>query len=168
MADIIIISTLFAVMVTLAIATVSDIRHRRIRNILPLILIGLYGIFALTTQLQGDANQVNIINGLLTGGTILAGGLVLFALRAMGGGDVKLAAALSLFAGTQYIAEVLVLIALSGGLVSGVTWAYTKVRQKQNKVDAENRHSVPYGVAISISGIWLCFQLLKVANIAIM
>ncbi len=166
MADIIIISTLCAVMVILAIAAVSDIRHRRIQNILPLILIGLYGIFALTAQLQNDIYQVNIINGLLTGGIILAGGLVLFALKAMGGGDVKLAAALSLFAGTQYIAEVLILIALSGGLVTGVTWAYTKVRQKQNKVDAANRHSVPYGVAISISGIWLCIQLLKVANFA--
>lgn len=167
MADIIIISTLCAVMVVLIIAAISDIRHRRIRNILPLILIGLYGVFILTAQLQSDTYQVNIINGLLTGGITLAGGLVLFALGAMGGGDVKLAAALSLFAGTQYIAEVLILIALSGGLVTGVTWAYTKLRQKQNKVDAANRHSVPYGVAISISGIWLCIQLLKVANFAI-
>ena len=168
MADIIIISTLFAVMVTLIIAAVSDIRHRRIRNILPLILVGLYGIFALTAQFQNDAYQVNIINGLVTGGIILAGGLVLFALGAMGGGDVKLAAALSLFAGTQYIAGVLILIALSGGLVTVVTWAYTKVRQKQNKVDAANRHSVPYGVAISISGIWLCIRLLEDANFAIL
>lgn len=167
MADIIIISTLCAVMVVLIIAAISDIRHRRIRNILPLILIGLYGVFILTAQLQSDTYQVNIINGLLTGSLTLAGGLVLFALGAMGGGDVKLAAALSLFAGTQYIAEVLILIALSGGLVTGVTWAYTKLRQKQNKVDAANRHSVPYGVAISISGIWLCIQLLKVANLAI-
>lgn len=167
MADIIIIFTLCAAMAVLVIAALSDIRHRRIRNILPLILIGLYGIFALTTQLQSDVYQVNIINGLLTGGSMLVGGLVLFALGAMGGGDVKLAAALSLFAGTQYIAGVLILIALSGGLVTGVIWAYAKIRQKQNKVDAANRHSVPYGVAISISGIWLCIQLLKVANPAI-
>ena len=167
LADIIIISILYTVMAILVIAAISDIRHRRIPNILPIILIILYSIFALMTHFHDDAYQLNVIDGVLTGGILLACGLVLFALGAMGAGDIKLAAALGLFAGSQYITAFLILMTLSGGLLSGVVWVHMKLSPKQNKVDGANRHSVPYGVAISISGIWLCIQLLHVANFAI-
>lgn len=145
-------------MAVLVIAAVTDIKHRRIPNILSLMMIGLYGVFALSVHLQGGDYQVNILNGLLTGGIMLIVGMGLFALGAMGGGDIKLAAALSLFAGSHYIAAVLILITLSGGLIAIAIWAYRKLQTKQNKVDVANRDSVPYGVAISISGIWLCIQ----------
>lgn len=166
MIGIIIIITLSAVMAILVIAAVTDIKHRRIPNILSLIMVGLYGVFALSAHLPGSEYQVDILNGLLIGGIMLTVGMGLFALGAMGAGDIKLAAALSLFAGSHYIAAVLILITLSGGLIAGATWAYRKLRTKQNKVDVANRVSVPYGVAISISGIWLCIQHLGAVSFA--
>lgn len=160
--DVIVTTTLCIVMLVLVYAAFNDIKHRRIPNSLSLVLIVLYGTFALATQFQDSTTPVDFINGLLTGIGVLAGGLVLFGLGVMGGGDIKLAAALSLFAGTPYLPAVLILITLSGGILAGATWGYSKLKPKQNKVDGANRDSVPYGVAISISGVWLCIQLLKV------
>ena len=158
-------SILFAVIIILVIAAIGDIKHRRIPNLLSLLLVALYGAFALSIHLQGG--DVAFMGGLIAGGGVLAGGFVLFAMGAMGGGDVKLAAAIALFAGSKYIIGLLILISLFGGLVAGFTWLYSKRTSKENKVDGANRHSVPYGVAISISGLWLCIQLLDAVSFAL-
>ena len=159
------VSTLCAVIVILFLAAFGDVKYRRIPNSLSLLLVALFCVFALSMHLMGG--EINILNSLIAGGAMLIGGLILFALGAMGGGDVKLAAALSLFAGTKYIIPLLILIALLGGLVAVLTWAHSKLFAKENKVDAPNLHSVPYGVAISISGVWLCIQLLEVVGFVV-
>lgn len=158
--------TLCVVIAILLFAAFNDIKHRRIPNILSLLLVVLYCIYAISGYFMDSTHDVDILDGLMVGGLLLALGLILFAVGAVGGGDVKLLAAVSLFAGTPYIAPLLILTALSGGLVASVIWIVSKMHPKQNKVDGANRHSVPYGVAITVSGIWLCIQLIKVGGFA--
>ena len=158
--------TLCVVIAILLFAALYDIKHRRIPNILPLLIVALYCIYAVFGCFLDSAHDVDLLDGLMVGSLLLAFGLILFAVGAAGGGDVKLLAAISLFAGTPYIAPLLILTALSGGLVASVIWIGSKMHPKQNKVDGANRHGVPYGVAITVSGIWLCIQLIKVGGFA--
>lgn len=73
----------------------------------------------------------------------------MFYLGAMGGGDVKLAAALALWFPPAGTVKMLVLMSLAGGLLTGVVLAVHKYRKK------EGRPEVPYGVAIAFGALWL-------------
>ena len=70
----------------------------------------------------------------------------------MGGGDVKLAAALALWFSPQSTIKFLVLTSLAGGVLTlGVlAWHRTKRR--------EGRPEVPYGVAIAFGGLAILTQ----------
>jgi prepilin peptidase CpaA len=74
---------------------------------------------------------------------------VLFALRAIGGGDVKLLTALGLWIRPDRFAQLVVIMALLGGLLTVVVVAWhIALRQKQ-------RLAIPYGVAIAAAGLWI-------------
>lgn len=76
---------------------------------------------------------------------------VLFALRMMGGGDVKLLTALALWIEPNAFLQLLFIMALAGGaltLVMGV--AHVMRRQK-------DRIAVPYGVAIAFGALWVLY-----------
>jgi prepilin peptidase CpaA len=81
---------------------------------------------------------------------------ILFALFAaafhfgmIGGGDVKLVAALALWLPLGAVVKLLVIMSIAGGALSIVMLA----RQRLGKEKAPPE--VPYGVAISFAGIWL-------------
>lgn len=73
----------------------------------------------------------------------------LFALGMMGGGDVKMLAALALWFPWQALLTLLVLMALIGGVVTVVTVIHHRVSQRLGQPE------VPYGVAISLAALWL-------------
>lgn len=76
----------------------------------------------------------------------------LFAAGVMGGGDVKLMAALALWMPGRQVFDLMLLVAMFGGLVAlGVL-----VGRRLRKHDGEN--AVPYGVAIAAGGIALTIQ----------
>jgi prepilin peptidase CpaA len=72
-----------------------------------------------------------------------------FAMGAMGGGDVKLIAALALWLPWQAVLLLLFLMSIAGGVL---TLAYL-IRHKLAK--REEKLEIPYGVAIAFGGLWL-------------
>ena len=75
-----------------------------------------------------------------------------FQLGAMGGGDVKLAAALALWFAPRDTLFLIVMMSLAGGVLTLIVMIEHRI--KQNK----GRPQVPYGVAISFGGLWLLAQ----------
>ena len=74
---------------------------------------------------------------------------ILFAIRAMGGGDVKLLTALALWIEPTFFLQLLVMMALVGGVLTIIFGAFYMVRGEREKL------AIPYGVAISIAGLWV-------------
>jgi len=105
---------------------------------------------------------------------------VLFALNMIGGGDVKLIAAMGFWAGLAYVAQFLVIMAMTGGVL-----ALYYFLKHQNRIDPEVRPEVviskasgntatmaaveqtqtikgshiPYGLAISVAGLFVVIKL---------
>ena len=78
-----------------------------------------------------------------------AGLSVLFALRAMGGGDVKLLTALALWIPPLQFLNVLIVMALVGGVLALVFGAWHIARHRRDRL------AIPYGVAIATGGLWV-------------
>jgi len=70
----------------------------------------------------------------------------------MGGGDVKLAAALALWFSPSSSLKLIVLMSIAGGLLTLIVLIDHKLRKNQG------RPEVPYGVAIAFGGLWLLAQ----------
>lgn len=152
-----------------------DIRYRRLPNWLVAIVGSLYFLDALVA---GDAPAL-MLNHFLTALAAFAIGFVLFALRCLGGGDVKLAAALFLWTGTALAWPVLMLISGIGLPVAlfslFASWAVKRqavraVNKGETQFHASPRalrrftgwwsakRGVPYGVALALgggAGVWL-------------
>ncbi|HEY7785568.1 MAG TPA: prepilin peptidase [Pyrinomonadaceae bacterium] len=144
-----------------------DVRYRRIPN-----------AFVLATLISGIA--INTIfggfNGVLSslGGCALAFILifVLHVFGAMGAGDVKLFSALGAVMGANLVVPTFLVVVLTGGLLAivsimragAVMTTMHRVLQilvgllpgwemPKFTVPADRRHTVPYGVAITIGGL---------------
>src|SRR5687767_7936915 len=72
-----------------------------------------------------------------------------FALGMMGGGDVKLIAALALWLPLMLLTKMLVVMALAGGVLTLVM----VIRQRWLRT--KDKTEVPYGVAIAAGGLWV-------------
>jgi len=70
----------------------------------------------------------------------------------MGGGDVKLAAALALWLSPVSTVKFLVLMSLAGGVLTLVVVVLHRVRRR------EGRPEIPYGVAIAFGGLAILAQ----------
>lgn len=96
---------------------------------------------------------------LLAAGGVFAGGLALFAAGVMGGGDVKLAAALTLWLPAGAVPSFLILTALAGGLLGlammlGRTgMALAAGHSLRGAMAVGLTAPAPYGVAIAAGGI---------------
>jgi prepilin peptidase CpaA len=134
---------------TLVAAAVIDARTFTISNRLTLAVAlsaPLYWLSISLTPWPGMAIQ-------------LAAGAVVFAIlagafyaRMMGGGDVKLAAALALWFSPIGTVKFLVLMSLAGGLLTLVILAWHRARRR------EGRPEIPYGVAIAFGGLAILTQ----------
>ena len=74
---------------------------------------------------------------------------IMFALGGMGGGDVKLVAAVALWLPPLAVPALLVIMSLAGG---ALTLAMV-IRQRLAR--SETKLEIPYGVAISFGALWL-------------
>lgn len=130
-------------------AAVVDIRTRTIAN-------GLNLAIALMAPLFWWAMGVDLWPDAAIRVGVAAAVFLLFALAfrlgAMGGGDVKLAAALALWFAPGDTLLLIVLMSLAGGVLTLIVMIEHKLKKN------EDRPEVPYGVAISFGGLWLLAQ----------
>jgi prepilin peptidase CpaA len=130
-------------------AAVVDIKTRTIAN-------GLNLAIALMAPLFWWAAGVDLWpDAAMRVGVAVAVFLLLalaFQLGAMGGGDVKLAAALALWFSPGSTLKLFVLMSLAGGLLTLIVMIEHNIKKK------EGRPEVPYGVAIAFGGLWLLAQ----------
>jgi prepilin peptidase CpaA len=136
---------LTALAIALATAAVTDFRRRQIDN-------WLNAGIALCAPLYWYASGMSLADAGWQLGTALAAFAVLavfFALRAMGGGDVKLLTAIALWIKPAWFLELIVIMSLIGGLLTVVFGAWHIARRQSG------RPMVPYGIAISCAGLWV-------------
>jgi len=127
-------------------AAVTDLRARIIDNWLNAVIALLAPVYWLASGLSpwpDMAIQIGLGLGILG---VFAG---LFALGMMGGGDVKLLAALALWMPAVTMVSLLVLMSLIGGVVTLISVIRHRTQRRTGPVE------VPYGVAISLAGLWV-------------
>ncbi|MGB3738138.1 MAG: prepilin peptidase [Pontixanthobacter sp.] len=137
---------LIALAIALLVAAFTDMRRRQIDN-------WLTGAVALTAPLWWWASDLALwpdvalqLGVALLSFVILAG---LFALRAMGGGDVKLIAALALWIEPELFLRLLIVMALVGGAMTIILGMYHITRRERDKL------KIPYGIAIAMGGLYV-------------
>jgi prepilin peptidase CpaA len=74
---------------------------------------------------------------------------IAFRFGAMGGGDVKMVAALSLWLPLGAVLKLLVVMSIAGGVLT------LAMLIGHRRAKAENALEIPYGVAIAFGGFWL-------------
>lgn len=134
-----------ALAVALLIAAFTDLRSRTIAN-------WLNGAIALGAPVfwwaSGMSLWPDVAAQIGTALATFAGLSVLFAIRAMGGGDVKLLTALALWIKPIWFVQLLVMMALLGGVLTLGFGMWHLARRRKDRL------TIPYGVAISAAGLW--------------
>ena len=104
----------FLVALTIAAAMAVDVATYRIPNALPVALVVLFACAASVSP-----HPVDWVGHLGAALLLFALGVGCFALRFMGGGDVKLLAGVSLWFGWGMLADYLLIVGLIGGIFGG-------------------------------------------------
>ncbi|MGB3165592.1 MAG: prepilin peptidase [Alteraurantiacibacter sp.] len=136
---------LAALAIALVIAAFTDLKSRRIANWLNLVIALGAPLFWWASELSlwpGIAMQLGIAVA------TFAVCSVLFAIRQMGGGDVKLLTALALWIPPALFAKFIIVMALLGGILT-ILFAGWFVARRQ-----KDRMFIPYGLAIALAGLW--------------
>jgi prepilin peptidase CpaA len=141
----------------LGMALVTDVQSLRIPNRLCAALVLLY-----PAHLFAGGALVNAPTAVLVALAVLAAGLLPFARGWMGGGDVKLLAATSLWMGPDAILPFLMVTALIGGVLAAMMisrFRFPVVRAAETVGltevgDLLMGKAIPFGVAIALAG-WI-------------
>ncbi|WP_373088701.1 prepilin peptidase [Sneathiella sp.] len=154
-----------------------DMFSRRIPNLLPVIIAGLYLVHAASLAQWGQ-----IPWHLLCGAAVLVVGIIIFSFGLLGGGDVKLLAALALWAGPEYLSLLLLMTCFAGGLLAfvfvvtmilcknptisqGLDWLFVYVFKRPAPMLQTRKAKelqLPYGVAIAAAGFVVFYQFFRV------
>ena len=138
-----------ALAVILVVAAVIDVRTFTISNRLNMVVALLAPVFwwSIGMPLWPD---VAIHVGVAVAVFVLLS--IAFFMGMMGGGDVKLAAALALWFSPAATLRFLVFMSIAGGLLTLIVLVIHKVRS------SPGRPKVPYGVAMAIGGLMILAQ----------
>ena len=143
----------------------TDYTRYVIPNSICLAIVALFPAFVLASPVPVDwPGHVSV------GAAILGLGFVFYIFDLTGGGDVKLLAATSLWAGQELILEYLLVVALGGGLMSLIALAKLRVFRFGSaggpsfgvRLSAAMKTHVAYGVAIAAGGLFLAGRLVGV------
>lgn len=135
-----------ALAIALLFAAFTDMRRRQIDNWLNLAI-------ALAAPLYWWASGLSLWPGVAiqlgVALAVFAVCAILFAIRAMGGGDVKLLTALALWLPVAPFVKLLIMTALVGGALTIVMAGWHVARRRKDRL------AIPYGVAIAVGGLWV-------------
>ena len=136
-------------------AAVSDLARFVIPNWLNISVL----VLGITYQaIYGDLTMA-----LGAGFAILIFGFILFAFRALGGGDVKLLSATAVWVGFSGLPQFILYTAIAGGLLSIVWLMSGRLRQFIAycgvNIDVEVPKVIPYGIAIAGAGLLMVNRL---------
>ncbi len=137
---------LIGLAIALLIAAFTDIRRRQIDNWLNAGIALAAPAFWWASGLDlwpGVATQLGVA---LAAFVILAG---LFAMKVMGGGDVKLLTALALWVPPFMFMQLLLIMSLAGGALTIVLAGWHIIRGERDRI------KIPYGIAIAFGGLWV-------------
>lgn len=144
--------------IALLIAAVTDLRSRQIGNWLNAGIALCAPLFWWATGLSLWPDIALQVGVAFAAFVVLAG---LFAMGAMGGGDVKLLAALALWIEPSWFLKLLVVMALLGGVLTIIFAAWHMIRGRKDRL------AIPYGVAIACAGLWVISVQYWPANAAV-
>lgn len=139
-------------LVLLSVASVSDIRNRRIPNWTVLAIIFL---FVPWVVLSPHGMTLSALGAAL--GAFLIS-FPLYALRVVGAGDSKLLTAVALFVGLGGLLQFMTLVVLAGGGVAAVSLLMRPTRALvllQMRGKGGYGRGIPYGVAIAIAAAYM-------------
>jgi prepilin peptidase CpaA len=154
-------------------AAISDLRSYLIPNRICLAIVALYPIYWLAGYVGGM--PVDWSGGILAAALIFAVGFGLFSFGLIGGGDVKLFAAVALWTGLGWLLPLLIIVGVAGGILSISTIAAKAVMLKRLPADVRAvaysgsrfgtfrailKNPTPYGAAIAIGGLFIIYRLL--------
>jgi prepilin peptidase CpaA len=127
-----------------AVGAVCDVKSRRVPNKLTYSGI-LFGLILRTALLRWQGLESGLAGGLVGGGIFF----LLYLLRSMGAGDVKLMAAVGCIAGAGSIVQIVIACALAGGLMAVVVMIYKKrTGRTMRNVGALLRFRVTHATAV--------------------
>jgi len=161
------VASLF-VLVPLAIIIIYyDVKYRRIPN--AYVLAALISGLTLNTTINGLNGAASSLGGCVLAFILI---FVLHVFGAMGAGDVKLFAAIGAVTGAHLVLPTFFVVVLTGGLLALISVIRAGVvrstmhrvlqifcgflpgwEMPRFNVPADRRHTVPYGVAITIGGL---------------
>lgn len=130
-------------------AAISDLRSRTISNELNAAMALLAIPFWIASGLAAWPDMPIQFGAAFAVFLAFAG---LFAIGAMGGGDVKMIGAVMLWIPLPLFMPMLTVMAIGGGILSAVMLIQLKMRRSDKPVE------VPYGVAIAAAGLWALHQ----------
>ena len=156
---------IYPVLTVAVIAAIYDVRTYKIPNWLTLGAI-VFGFLLSFTGYGAPGGIIGSLKGFLLGGLVL---MPFFMIGAMGGGDVKLAAAFGAIGGSLLAINMLLVGSLAGGVMALAVLLRTKgargaIKSVKKEVvhlalmgmDARpdtNTNVIPYGVALSLGAI---------------
>jgi len=144
-------------------AGAQDWRSMHIANAFPLAIAGLFVVWAVVELSSGRLSPTGL--GLAFGCAVVvfAIGAAAFAVGGLGGGDVKLLAAVSLFAGPPRLLDFLAVTAIVGGVLGLAILAGAPIGRpamaEGGSLRTRLRSGLPYGPAIAAGGLWLVASL---------
>lgn len=153
---------LIALALLLLLAAWQDLRTMRIADQVSLSVVAIFTIWASAGLADGALTLGELGLAVLGAVGVFGIGAVAFALGALGGGDVKLAAAASLFAGPSLLLDFAAVTAMAGGVLGVAILSGAPIGPVapagNSTVRARLRGSLPYGPAIAAGGLWIALS----------
>jgi prepilin peptidase CpaA len=157
---------LVAFALLLVAAAWQDIRSMRISNAVSLGVAAAFGVWICGGMASGKVPPSQLAIAVGCAAAVFCVGAVGFAAGVLGGGDVKLLAASSLFAAPHLLVDFLLVTAVAGGAMGLAMLAGAPIGPAAAVPDGNVtlrgrlRSGLPYGPAIAAGGLWTAAALM--------
>ena len=156
------IACLVACALLLLAAAWQDLRSLRIADGLSIGIAASFAAWAVLGLAAGTYSLASLGLAVACAAGMFLLGALAFAVGGIGGGDVKLAAVTTLFAGPGLLLDFVLIVAVAGGLLGVAILAGAPIGPVTGggeTVRARLGNNLPYGPAIALGGLWVVFSL---------